>query len=86
MLIEMDKYQPNSLRKGRRDAFEKDLHDAFTMFSYKYTDPRLLTINDFSDFWKASQLCFIVCVNIYQCSCDARTKKSRSTSSACTVS
>lgn len=85
MLIETDKYQPNSLRKGRRDAFEKDLHDAYTMFAYKYTDPKLLTVNDFTDFWKSSQLCFISLVLAALLSCDAKTSNSSSISNACTV-
>lgn len=62
MLIEVDKYQPNTLRKGRIDALEKDFSDAYTLFSNKFHDPRAITINDFLAFWASSQLRFIIYV------------------------
>jgi hypothetical protein len=62
MLIEIDKYQPNSLRKGRVDALEKDISDGYTLFANKYSDPRIITLNDFLSFWTASQLRYIIYV------------------------
>jgi hypothetical protein len=59
MLIESDKYQATSLRKGRKEALEKDLSDGFTLFAYKYTHPQSITVNDFHEFWAASRLCLI---------------------------
>ena len=62
MLIEIDKYQPNSLRKGRMEALEMDINDAYTVFLNKFTDPKIITINDFNTFWVESQLKYIVFV------------------------
>lgn len=62
MLIEVDKYQPNSLRRGRMEAFEKDFSDAFTIFSNRFSDPRVITMNDFISFWNISHLKLIVYV------------------------
>ncbi len=64
MLIEFDKYQPNSLRKGRVEAIEKDLGDAFTIFSNRFSNPHLVTMNDFLAFWNQSQLKFLIFVKI----------------------
>ena len=44
MLIEMDKYQPTSLRKGRKEALERDISDGFTIFATKIVQPQLVTI------------------------------------------
>jgi hypothetical protein len=66
MLIEIDKYQPNSLRKVRIDALEKDFSDAFTLFSNKFYDPRSIAINDFLLFWTSSQLRFIIYVTVFK--------------------
>ncbi len=62
MLIEFDKYQPNSLRKGRVEAIEKDLSDSFTIFSNKFSNPRLITMNDFLAFWNTSQIKLLIFV------------------------
>mgnify|MGYP006897112081 CR=1 FL=1 len=52
MLIETDKYQATSLRRGRKEAMEKDLRDSYTFFSHRFSDPRIITINDFLSFWE----------------------------------
>lgn len=64
MLIEFDKYQPNSLRRGRVEAIEKDLSDAYTIFSNRFSDPRVITMNDFLGFWNASQIKLLIFVRI----------------------
>ena len=85
MLIEMDKYQPNSLRKGRRDALEKDISDGYTLFAYRYNDPRIITSNDFNDFWTASQLNFIPHVVVKAPRFDASKKTNNNTSRSSTA-
>lgn len=74
MLIEIDKYQPNSLRKGRVDALEKDISDGYTLFDNKFNDPRIITINDFINYWTASQLRFLVYVHLNSSRFAVRTK------------
>ncbi len=64
MLIEFDKYQPNTLRRGRVEALEKDISDAFTIFSNRFSDPRIITMNDFLAFWNASQIKLLVHVRL----------------------
>lgn len=85
MLIETDKYQPNSLRKGRREGFEKDLSDAYALFAYKYNDPRFITINDFTQFWTQSQLSLIVCVRLSWLRSGAKMRTSRSIFKSSTI-
>lgn len=62
MLIEIDKYQPNSLRRGRVEALEKDINDGFTIFCNRLSDPHVVTMNDFISFWQYSQLKYLVYV------------------------
>jgi hypothetical protein len=64
MLIEFDKYQPNTLRRNRVEALEKDLSDAFTIFSNRFNDPKGITMNDFLAFWNASQIKLLLHVGL----------------------
>lgn len=80
MLIEFDKYQPNTLRRNRVEALEKDLSDAFTIFSNKFSDPKVVTMNDFLSFWNQSQIKLLIHVVAMKCSYAERTKMRRSTS------
>lgn len=64
MLIESDKYQATSLRRGRREALEKDLSEAYALFAYKHSDPISMTIGDLISFWHYSKLYIIPAVNI----------------------
>lgn len=80
MLIEFDKYQPNSLRRGRVEAIEKDLGDAYTIFSNRFSDPRVITMNDFLAFWNASQIKLLIFVRIDPFSFVTRMRTSKSTS------
>lgn len=82
----MDKYQANSLRKNRREGFEKDISDAYTLFSYRYSDPHIITINDFYDFWNSSQLGLIVCVYMTPSSFELKTKNNKNTFRRCIAS
>lgn len=79
MLIELDKYQPNTLRRGRVEALEKDISDAFTIFSNRFSDPRIITMNDFLSFWNGSQIKFLIYVQLSECSCVGRMRMRRST-------
>ena len=44
MLIEIDKYQANTLRRGKVEALEQDISNAYAIFTARFENPTRITM------------------------------------------